>query len=170
MAALGVVPLPQVRFLHDFGDVMASLMGPERAGRLYRHGSFLRAGLRVPGSSVRPVADGRPLAGIESMVLRRTGSGAVIGPDERVDAVTALRAYTVDSAWVAGEERQRGTLTPGRLADLVVLGDDITAIEPERIADTEVVATLLGGELTHGADVFGTAGPATRTPSGRDRS
>lgn len=156
MASLGVVPLPQMRFLHEFGDVMARLMGPERADRLYRHASFLRAGLRVPGSSDRPVADGRPLAGIESMVLRTTGDGTVIGPDERVDVMTALRAYTVDTAWVAGEEGQRGTLSPGRLADLVVLGDDITAIEPERIAATEVVATVLGGQFTHGAERLGT--------------
>ena len=156
MASLGVVPLPQMRFLHEFGDVMARLMGPERADRLYRHASFLRAGLRVPGRSDRPVADGRPLAGIESMVLRTTGDGTVIGPDERVAVMTALRAYTVDTAWVAGEERQRGTLSPGRLADLVVLGDDITAIEPERIAATEVVATVLGGQFTHGAERLGT--------------
>ena len=154
MAQLGVVPLPQVRFLHDFGDVMVSLMGPDRADRLYRHASFLRAGLRVPGSSDRPVADGRPLAGIESMVLRRTGDGVVVGPDERVDVMTALHAYTTDTAWIAGEEQRRGSLAPGRLADLVVLGDDITTIEPDRIADTEVIATVLGGEFTHGTDRF----------------
>lgn len=155
MAQLEVTPLPQMRFLHDIGDAMLAMVGPQRRDSLYRHASFLAAGLRVPGSSDRPVADGAPLAGIESMVLRRTSSGEVIGPDERVDAMTALRAYTVDTAWIAGEEQRRGQLAPGMLADFVVLADDITTIQPDRIATTPVVATFLAGRPTHGAAEVG---------------
>ncbi len=154
MAALGVTPLPQVRFLHDIGDAMVANVGPDREDGLYRHASFLAAGARVPGSSDRPVADGRPLAAIESMVRRLTANGRLVGPRERVDVETALRAYTVDTAWIAGEETRRGRIAAGLLADLVVLGDDVTTVDPDRIAGTEVVATLLGGELTHGADRF----------------
>jgi len=150
MARLGVTPLPQMRFLHDIGDSMIAAVGPDRVDWLYRHMSLLRAGLRVPGSSDRPVADGAPLAGIESMVRRQTSSGRVIGPNERVDVMTALRAYTVDAAWIAGEEQRRGALAPGMLADFVVLGDDITAVDSDRIAATEVVTTFLGGLCTHG--------------------
>lgn len=152
-AALGVTPVPQARFLHEIGDSMLAAVGDERGERLYRHASFLAAGLRVPASSDRPcVGDGHPLRTMQSMVLRRSSSGRVIGPDERVDAVTALRALTVDTAWIAGDEHRRGRLAPGMLADLVLLGDDVTRVDAERIGTTEVVATMLGGRWTHGAD------------------
>jgi predicted amidohydrolase YtcJ len=109
----------------------------------------------VPGSSDRPVAAGAPLLGMQSMVLRRTATGAVIGPDERVDAATALRAYTLDAAWIAGEEHERGSITPGKLADFVLLTDDVTAVEPEKIGDIGVVATFVGGRCIHGAEKLG---------------
>lgn len=156
MAALGVTPVPQARFLHEIGDSMAAAVGDDRAELLYRHASFLRAGLRVPASSDRPcVADGHPLRGMRSMVQRQTAAGRTLGPDEAVGAETALRAYTVDAAWVAGDEDVRGRLAPGFLADLVVLGDDVTRVDPDRIGDVEVVATLRGGRATHGADTLG---------------
>ena len=156
MAALGVTPVPQARFLHEIGDSMAAAVGDDRADLLYRHASFLRAGLRVPASSDRPcVADGHPLRGIASMIRRRTAAGRVLGPDEAVDAETALRSYTVDAAWVAGDEDSRGRLAPGLAADLAVLGDDPIRADPDRLGDIEVVATLRGGRATHGADVLG---------------
>lgn len=152
-AALGVTPVPQARFLYEIGDSMATAVGDERADLLYRHAGFVDAGLRVPASSDRPcVADGAPLATMQSMVQRLTAAGRVLGPGEREDAVTALRALTVDTAWIAGDEDRRGALAPGMLADLVVLSEDVTRIDPARIGVTEVVATLRGGEWTHGAD------------------
>jgi predicted amidohydrolase YtcJ len=155
-AALGVTPVPQARFLPEIGDSMLAAVGEERADLLYRHAAFLRAGVRVPSSSDRPcVADGHPLRTMAAMVTRRSSSGRLIGPDERVDAVTALRSLTVDTAWVAGDEDRRGVLAPGMLADLVVLGDDVTRVDPGRIGDTEVVATLRDGEPTHGAAAVG---------------
>ncbi|MGI5126225.1 amidohydrolase [Pseudonocardia sp. CA-107938] len=155
MAELGVTPVPQARFLAEFGDTMAAALGPDRADGLYRHASFLRAGLRVPGSSDRPVAAGAPLLGMQSMVQRLAASGTVLGPDERVDALAALRAYTVDTAWIAGEEHERGSLTPGKRADLTLLGDDVTAVPADRIGGIEVLATLVGGRCVHGATTFG---------------
>lgn len=149
--ALGITPVPQARFLVEIGDSMAAAVGPERVDLLYRHAAFLRAGLRVPASSDRPcVSDGHPLATMAAMVTRRSSSGRLIGPDERVDPVTALRSLTVDTAWIAGDEDRRGVLAPGYLADLAVLGDDVTRVDPDRIAATEVVATMVGGEWTHG--------------------
>jgi predicted amidohydrolase YtcJ len=152
MAVLGVTPVPQHRFLYELGDTMVDAVGDDRRDYLYRHASFLEAGLRVPGSSDRPVVDGAPLAGIQSMVERLSASGQEIGPAERVDATTALASYTLDTAWVAGDEAVRGRLAPGYLADFVVLGDDITAIPSDRIATTQVVATFVDGRCSHGAE------------------
>jgi predicted amidohydrolase YtcJ len=95
---------------------------------------------------------------MQSMVQRLTSSGALIGPDERVDAHTALRAYTVDTAWAAGEEHERGSLAPGKLADFVLLAADITderAVPADEIGRTGVLATFVGGRCTHGADLLG---------------
>lgn len=149
LVRLGVTPVPQMRFLHDIGDAMVAAMGPRRSEWLYRHGSLLRAGARVPGSSDRPVADGRPLAAMSSMILRTTSGGHVVGADEAVDAETALRAYTLDAAWIARDERRRGSISPGKLADLVVLADDPTRCDPAELPDLPVLGTLLGGRATH---------------------
>jgi predicted amidohydrolase YtcJ len=92
---------------------------------------------------------------MQSMVQRRTAAGRTLGADEAVDADTALRSYTVDAAWIAGDEDVRGRLAPGFAADLVVLGDDVTRVDTDRIGDIEVVATLRGGRATHGADALG---------------
>ena len=83
---------------------------------------------------------------------RRDGRWAPTRPST---SSTALRAYTVDAAWIAGDEDVRGRLAPGLAADLVVLGDDLTRVDTDRIGDIEVVATLRGGRATHGAGALG---------------
>lgn len=149
MARLGVTPVPQMRFLHAFGDTMATALGPERRRLLYRHKSFLDNGIRVPGSSDRPVADGAPLKAMATMQDRLSSSGTLLGAHERVDARTALAAYTVDAAWVARDEDRRGTLTPGKLADLVLLDTDVSTAAPEAVEGTTVLATVIDGLATH---------------------
>ncbi|MEV5303251.1 amidohydrolase [Amycolatopsis methanolica] len=155
MAELGVTPMPQAHFVHDLGETMLAAVGQERSHMLYRHASFLAAGLRVPGSSDRPVATGAPLRCIQSMVERVTDAGNEVGPGERVDALTALRSYTVDGAWIAGEEDVRGTIETGKFADFVLLGDDVTTVDSSAIGSVEVAATFLAGEPTHGAAAVG---------------
>jgi predicted amidohydrolase YtcJ len=157
-AELGITPVPQPRFLFEVGDTMAAAVGPGREPWVYRHRSFLELGVRVPGSSDRPVATGAPLLGMQSMVQRRTSSGAVVAPGERIDAETALRAYTVDAAWAAGDEQRRGTLAPGKLADFVILSEHPARVDPDRIGAIEVLATVVGGEC-----VFGEAFLSSRT-------
>ncbi|WP_047870650.1 amidohydrolase [Nocardiopsis sp. RV163] len=154
IAEAGLVPVPQPRFLYALGDGMAAAVGPDRVPWLYRHRSFLDHGLRVPGSSDRPVAPGAPLLGMESMVERVTASGTVLAADERVSAERALRAYTMDAAWASHDEHRRGSLTPGKLADLVVLDRDPVDSAQEGIGTIRVLATLVGGECVHGADVL----------------
>jgi hypothetical protein len=72
-------------------------------------------------------------------------------PEERVDLETALRAYTVNNAWVAGEEGAKGSLEPGKLADLVVIDRDIFSIPPEQLKDADVLLTIVGGRVVHDA-------------------
>jgi predicted amidohydrolase YtcJ len=79
------------------------------------------------------------------MVNRRTGSGAPYNQGEAITAEQALRAYTYGSAYASHQEHVKGSLTPGKLADLVVLSEDPTAVSPDRIAAVEVLATFTGG-------------------------
>ncbi|WP_182902498.1 amidohydrolase [Microbispora sp. H10830] len=157
IARLGVIPVPQGRFVSELGDGMLAALGPERSLGCYRQRSFLEAGIVVPGSSDCPVADGAPLLGIHDLVNRRTASGVPFTPAESLTVEQALRAYTIGSAYAAGEERHKGTLSRGKLADFVVLGDDLFAVAPERIKDVAVLATVVGG-----AFVFDAAGLSTK--------
>ncbi|MDQ1006341.1 putative amidohydrolase YtcJ [Streptomyces sp. V4I23] len=150
-AELGVVPVPQAHFLYAVGDTMAQALGPDRTPWMYRHRSFLDRGVRVPGSSDRPVAPGAPLLGMQSMVERLSSAGAVLAPDERVSAEQALRAYTLDAAWASHDEDRRGSITPGKYADLVLLSDDPVDVASDRIGAIEVLATFVDGVCVHGA-------------------
>jgi predicted amidohydrolase YtcJ len=149
-AERGVVAVPQGRFATELGDGMMAAVGPGRQSWLYRQRSLLDAGMVLPGSSDRPVAAGAPLLGIHDMVNRRAASGAPFNAGEAVTAAEALRAYTYGSAYASGQETVKGSVAPGKLADLVVLSEDPTAVSPDRIAGLAVVATIVGGEIRHG--------------------
>ena len=156
-AKLGVVAVGQGRFASELGDGMLAAVGANRAAWLYRQRSLLDAGMVLPGSSDRPVASGAPLLGIHDMVNRRTGTGAPFNIAEAITAAEALRAYTWGSAYAAKQERIKGSISPGKLADFTVLSEDPTAVAPDRIAGLEVVATFLDGDLRYtapGADSF----------------
>jgi len=150
-AALGVIAVGQGRFATELGDGMLASVGPGRHGWLYRQRSLLDAGMVLPGSSDRPVAQGAPLLGIHDMVNRRTASGAQFNAAEAVTAEAALRAYTWGSAYASRQEHVKGSIEPGKLADLTVLSEDPTAVSPDRIAGLEVIATIVDGELRYDA-------------------
>lgn len=146
VAALGVVPVPQGRFVGEIGDGMLRALGPARSGWAYRGRSLLDAGVVVPGSSDRPVVAGAPLLGMHDLVNRRTDGGLPCGPEEAMTGLEALTAYTYGSAFASHAEADRGTLAVGKLADLAVLSDDPASVAPEAIRDVEVLATYVGGE------------------------
>ncbi|MER6915111.1 amidohydrolase [Streptomyces sp. NPDC000594] len=145
-AALGATAVVQPSFLRYFGDDYADIMGPERAEWLYRGRGFLDHGVRIAGSSDRPVADGAPLRAIQFMVERASRSGRIIGPAEGITVEEALRAYTADAAYACHWEESAGTIAPGKRADLVVLGDDPRRVAPSRIGEIEVIRTHAAGD------------------------
>ncbi len=128
---------------------MLAAVGPGRHDWLYRQRSLLDAGLVLPGSSDRPVVAGAPLLGIAGMVARRTASGAPFNPAEAITVPQALYAYTAGSAYASRQEHVKGSITPGKLADLVVLSEDPTAVSPDRIAGLQVLATLVDGQCQY---------------------
>ena len=84
-----------------------------------------------------------------SAVNRRTSSGALLGPEERISAYEAFRAITLDGARQYGEEDRKGSLEPGKLADLVILSDDPLAVDPEAIHELQVLKTIKEGETVY---------------------
>jgi predicted amidohydrolase YtcJ len=149
LAALGIIPVPQGRFISEIGDGMLEALGPERSAWCYRQRSFLDAGLDVPGSSDRPVVEGAPLLGIHDMVNQRTATGRPFNPAEALSPEAAIRCYTLHSARAAFRERDLGSLERGKLADFAVLSADPTAIDAAEIGATDVLATVVGGDIAY---------------------
>ena len=94
-----------------------------------------------------PVSPVNPLAGIYGAVTRKAASGQVLLPEEAISPVEALKMYTVNAAYASFEEDIKGSLTPGKLADIVVLSDDPTTVPPEKIKDIKVEMTIIGGKV-----------------------
>src|SRR6516225_1831823 len=138
-AALGIVVAAQPGMLSILGDGFAEAL-PERSDELYAYASWRRAGIRVAGSSDAPVITADPLVGVRDAALRRTSSGRVLGPGERLATVDALALYTTEAAFAMHRERDIGSLEPGKLADFVILDRSPLDTEPERIADIRVPA------------------------------
>jgi predicted amidohydrolase YtcJ len=144
---LGVIPVSQPPFITEFGDGFLHHLGRERAQLTYPLRSLIAAGIPVAGSSDSPVASYRPLAGIQAAVTERTADGDEYAPAERVSPLEAIRMYTSNAAYAAFDERSNGTIESGKLADLVVLGDNPLTVPPDAIASIPVVATIVGGRL-----------------------
>lgn len=148
-ARLGLTAVPQGTFISDFGDGMMDAVEPDQAPSIYRMKSLLNAGMVLPGSTDSPVSDGNPLVSIHDMVNRRTATGRVLGPAERLTVAEAVRAYTYGSAYAVGQEDAKGTLRRGMLADMTVLSDDPFQVDPSTIRQIQVTATVVGGELLY---------------------
>jgi len=124
------------------------LIGPERCKRLYLFGSLYRSGATVAGGSDWPVTTMNPLDEIEVAVTRQSiepNKQAPLLPDEKLALPDALAAYTINGAFVNHEEHETGSIEPGKAADLIVIDENLFAIEPAEIHKAKVVLTLLDG-------------------------
>lgn len=151
MKELGLVPVPQGRFVHELGDGAREAVGDERADLTYRLKGLFDAGLPVPASTDAPVVALDPMLNIHDMVNRVTHTGAVFSPQERITVEQALRAYTVGSAYASHEEHLKGALTHGKLADFVVLSEDPHLVGSERLKEIVPTSTVIGGVPVWGA-------------------
>lgn len=147
-AALGVAC--SVQFSHAPSDRdLAERFWGNRADGAYAFRSLWDSGAVVANGSDAPVEELDPLAGIRAGVLRTIDDRSAWHPEQRVSVEEALLATTVNPAWLTGDERRRGKLRPGYLADLVVLSRDPLECLPEELDSVEVVATMVGGRWVH---------------------
>ena len=144
---LGLVIVTQPPFIYYNGERYLATVPESQLPWLYRIRSPLASGVVVAGSSDSPVVPVNPLVGIYAAVTRRAESGQVLLPEERITVNEALALYTTNAAYASFEEKIKGSLSPGKLADIVVLSDDPSKIPPEQIKDIKVEMTIIGGEV-----------------------
>lgn len=124
-------------------------IGPKRIAGAYAWQRFLKGGVRIANGSDFPVEDANPLWGYYASVTRQDQEASPPGgwmPDQALTRDEALHSWTIDGAYAAFEEKQKGTLEPGKLADFVVLSQDILKVPPAEILKTKVTMTVLGGK------------------------
>jgi predicted amidohydrolase YtcJ len=149
-AELGVAC--SVQFSHAPSDRdLAERFWPERLEGAYAYRSLLASGAVVANGSDAPIEELDPLAGIRAAVTRTIDDRAGWRMQEALTVEQALHATTVAPAWLAGDEKTRGKLIPGFLADLVVLSRDPVECPPDELESVEVVATMVGGRWVHNA-------------------
>jgi predicted amidohydrolase YtcJ len=149
MTALGVAISAQ-NHLYLAGPSLVKYWGATRAGITTPVKMYLDAGLPVSSGSDAPVVPYPPLWTLYHFLTRDTITGGVLGADQKVTRQQALRMATINNAWLNMEERTKGSIEPGKFADLVILNEDpLTCPEP-RLRDAKVLATLVGGQLVAG--------------------
>ena len=146
--AAGVVPTPFYTYAHYHGNKWVDY-GPEKMEHMFAHRAFLDYGIPVAPASDFTPGPYEPMMALQSMVTRKDVQGRVWGPSQRIGVEEALRICTMHGAYASFEEDRKGSLTPGKLADYVILGADPRTTDPDRLKDIPVLRTVLGGRDTH---------------------
>ncbi|MGH9683579.1 MAG: amidohydrolase [Candidatus Acidiferrales bacterium] len=149
-AQLHVIASVQPYQAIDDGRWAEKRIGHDRASRTYAFRTFLNRGVRLAFGTDWDVAPLNPLLGVYAAVTRATLDGKNPNgwfPEQKLTAPEAVEAYTMGSAYAEFQENEKGSITPGKLADMVILSDDIFTIDPAKIRDVKVLKTFLGGKL-----------------------
>ncbi len=147
---LGVIAAMQGIHCTSDGPWVYRRLGAQRAEEgAYVWRKLMDAGAVIGNGTDVPVEDISPIEGFYATVTRKMSDGDVFFADERMTREEALRSYTINNAYAAFEEDIKGSLTPGKLADIVVLSHDIMTVPDEEIRHTEVLYTILGGQIAY---------------------
>ncbi|MFI0227124.1 amidohydrolase [Streptomyces lydicus] len=133
-------------------DMEEDFVGAGRAAYAWPYRDALDAGVRVASGSDAPVTHPDWRQGIATMMLRESkATGRVSGPEQRIGLAEAVRTYTIDAAWQDFADDWKGSLEPGKVADLCVLDGDLLAADPHDIPEMPVVLTVMDGQVVHDA-------------------
>jgi predicted amidohydrolase YtcJ len=147
LASLGIMVVTQPSFLFKNGDRYLETLPDHQLQHLYPIESLLKLGIPVAGSSDCPIVSPNPLIGLYSAVSRCSETGKTVGAGEKINPLDALRMYTINAARASFEEDIKGSINPGKLADLVVLNGDPSVAPPDEIREMEIEMTILNGEV-----------------------
>ena len=148
--AAGVIPTPFYTYVYYHGDKWAEY-GPEKMRWMFAHRSFLDHGIPVPGASDYMPGPYEPMMALQSLVTRTDYAGREWGPNQRVTLDEALRICTLNGAHASFEEKLKGSITAGKLADFVMLEKDPHDVPPTSLKDIRVVRTVVGGRTMYEA-------------------
>lgn len=149
-AGLGVIASMQGVHATSDGPFVVSRLGVERSrDGAYAWHSLFKAGAVVTNGTDAPVEDVSPIACFHASVTRRLADGSAFFPEQCMTREQALRSYTLDAAYAAFEEDRKGSLTPGKLADIAVLSKDFLTVPEDEIPQTQVEITILGGRVLY---------------------
>jgi len=149
-AQLHVIASVQPYHAIDDGRFAEAHIGRDRSSRTYAFRTFMDHGVRLALGTDWEVAPLDPMQTVYAAVTRATLDGKNPGgwfPEQKLTVPETIEAYTMGSAYAEFQEKEKGSITPGKLADIVLLSDDIFSIAPEKIRDTHVMKTIVGGKL-----------------------
>lgn len=147
LAALGVMVVTQPAFVYFHGDRYLQTVAAEQLPNLYPIATLFKEGVMVAGSSDCPIVPPDPLIGIYSATARRSSTGRPVSANEGIGCLVALQMYTQSAALAGFEEMHKGSIAPGKLADLVLLNGDPLKLPVDEIKDLEVEMTVLDGKI-----------------------
>lgn len=146
----GTIPAPFYTYAYYHGNKWTEY-GEEMMESMFAHRSFLDYGIPVAPASDFTPGPYEPMMAIQSMVTRKDAKGRVWGPSQRISVSEAMQICTMNGAYASFEEDIKGSLTPGKLADIVILESDPHDVDPDSIVDIKVLRTILGGKTTYSA-------------------
>lgn len=146
--ALNAIPCPFSTYVYFHGEKMKEY-GAERLNSMFAVRSFLDAGIMVNQTSDYPPGPFEPLMAIQSSVTRTDYKGTLWGPKQKVSVEEAIKVGTLHGAYASFEENIKGSITPGKLADLTVLDKDLTKIDPFAIMNCKIERTMVGGRWVY---------------------
>ncbi|MCZ2845563.1 MAG: amidohydrolase family protein, partial [Candidatus Bathyarchaeota archaeon] len=147
--SLGLVPVIFAAYPFYHGDKIHPAFGPERVEWLMACRSLLDAGVKIAGHSDFPASPFNPLLAIHSLVNRKTERGIPFSPNQAITVPEALRMYTIDAAFASFDESIKGSIEPGKYADLTILQDNPLTVEKEKLKEISVVMTIVKGQIKH---------------------
>ncbi|HUE96894.1 MAG TPA: amidohydrolase [Longimicrobiaceae bacterium] len=147
---MGVIPAPFYTYVYWHGDKMHEY-GAERLEWMFAHRSFLDAGVPVAPASDYGPGPYEPMMALQSMVTRTDFQGTTWGPSQRVSVEDALRICTMNGAYASLEENTKGSITAGKFADFVILGQDPHTVDPMQLIHIPIVRTVVDGRTVHEA-------------------
>ena len=149
---LGVLVASQPSFLYYLGDSYYENVGKERSKWLKPHRAWIDEGVMVGAGTDSPVTPYPPFVSLWTAIARRSEvKGTQMGTEQKVTREEAIRMYTVNGAYLTFEEDLKGSLEPGKLADIVIIDRDIMSCPEDDIKETKVLRTILGGKTIYSA-------------------
>ena len=148
MAKNDVQATPFCTYVFYHGEKM-QFYGEERLEWMFAQKSFIEYGVNSTGATDYPPGPYPPLMGIQSCITRTDSNGKLWGPSQKINIQEALKIYTLNGARAAFEENIKGSISLNKLADFVVLDQDITKVDPFEIKDIKIVQTVIGGKTVH---------------------